>query len=161
MRALAVRHPYASLIIERLKTIEIRSKTTTRINERVAIYASTTEYPKKHRDELSSFYNNLYENKVIDFKTLMLASKEIKYGATGVILGTVEIVACSKVNDGIEYAIYKNEHLAPDEYFKEGKTYFWHLRRPVKFENPVEIKWPSTGSWAKIELPEEYERKEP
>jgi len=69
------------------------------------------------------------------------------------IIGTVEIVASSKCNDDIEYELYKNKHLAPDKYYIEGKTHFWHLRRPVKFGTPIPIKWPSTGSWAQIELP--------
>ncbi len=155
MRALAVRQPYASLIIEKLKTIEVRGQPTTHINERVAIYASATEYPRKHRDELSFFYKDLYERKVIDFKTFMLASKEIKYGATGVILGTVEIVECVKLRNKFEYGSYADEHMAPTEYYTEGNTYFWDLKRPVKFDTPLQIKWPSTGSWAKIELPEE------
>ena len=49
------------------------------------------------------------------------------------IIGTVEIVATSQCNGDIEYALYRNEHLAPDEYYREGKTHFWHLRRPIKF----------------------------
>ena len=71
------------------------------------------------------------------------------------IIGTVEIVASSRCNDDIEYEIYKNEHFAPSEYYQEGKTCFWHLRRPIKFETPISYK-PPRGAivWSIFELPE-------
>jgi len=132
MRALAVRQPWASLIIEGLKTIEVRSKPT-KLRERVAIYAS-----KAMQATLEGEHGPDYNSRIL---------------LTGMILGTVEIVACSKVNDAIKYTAYNIEHFAPDEYYKEDKTYFWHLRRPQMFDLPIPIKWPSTGSWAHIELP--------
>lgn len=104
-----------------------------------------------------------YAHKIIEGKkTIEIRSKRTKiqervaiYSSAPEkkIIGTVEIVATSQCNGDIEYALYRNEHLAPDEYYREGKTHFWHLRRPVEFETPIPIKWPSTGSWAKIELP--------
>lgn len=72
------------------------------------------------------------------------------------IIGTVEIVASSRCNDEIEYEIYKNEHLAPSEYYQEGKTCFWHLRRHLKFETPISYKPPKGAVvWSIFELPED------
>ncbi len=138
IRVLAVRQRYASSIIEGLKTIEVRSRPTN-IRERVAIYASNAK-----QEPLEGVYGPDYNYRILP---------------TGKILGTVEIVASSHASE-IEYELYKNEHLAPSKYFREGKTFFWHLRRPIKFETPIPIKWPSTGSWAKTELPEFYPKRD-
>jgi len=138
IRVLAVRQPWASLIVEGLKTIEVRSKPTN-IRERVAIYASRNY---NREDFLKLRENPNYIMRSWDF---------------GKILGTVEIVASSGCNDEVEYALNKREHSAPDEYFNEGKTYFWHLRRPVKFETPIPYKPPKGAVvWSKTELPEGY-----
>lgn len=136
MRVLAVRQPWASLIIEGLKTIEVRSKPTN-IRERVAIYASTTKQ------------GTIEGEHGVDYNYRILP--------TGQIVGTVEIVASSCCNDEIEYEIYKNEHRAHDEYFTYGKTYFWHLRRPIEFAEPVPYK-PPRGAvvWSNFDMTEAY-----
>ena len=141
-----MRQPWASLIVEGLKSIEVRSKHTN-IKERVAIYSSTTK--------ITDFYFN---------KELKIQKARDGEYPKGVILGTVEIVASSSCNDGIEYDLYKNEHLAPigtvlknKLYVEYGDLYFWHLRRPVKFSEPIPYK-PPKGSvvWSRTALPEGY-----
>jgi hypothetical protein len=145
MRVLAVRQPWASLIVEGLKTIEVRSKPTN-IKERVAIYSSTSK--------ITNFYFN---------KELKIQKARDGEYPKGAILGTVEIVASSCCNDGIEYDLYTNEHLAPVSnvlknklYVEYGDIYFWHLRRPVKFSQPIPYKPPKGAVvWSNFELPEE------
>ena len=133
MRALAENPLWAAVIIDGLKTIEARSRPTN-IRGRVAIYAS-----KAKQSTLEGEYGPEYNYRILP---------------TGMILGTVEIYSCEPCKSLSYFELYKSGHLAPDEYYKEDKTYFWHLRRPQKFDVPILIKWPSTGSWAQIELPE-------
>lgn len=146
IRVLAVRQPWASLIVEGLKTIEVRSKTTN-VRGKVAIYASTAK--------ISAFYFN---------KDLTIQKAREPGHAKGAILGTVEVVASSCCNDSLEYDLYKNEHLAPvgdvlknKLYIEHGDLYFWHLRRPVKFYEPIPYKPPKgTVVWSKTTFPEGY-----
>lgn len=73
------------------------------------------------------------------------------------IIGTVRIVASSQCIDEVEYETYKNEHLAPSKFYKKGKTYFWHLKHPITFTEPI-IYTPKRGTivWSKTILPEGY-----
>src|SRR5574344_1209167 len=84
MRVLAVRQPWASLIVEGLKTIEVRSKNT-KINERVLIYSSLGEYTKAQKCMLHNYFVNL---SVPDSR---LAIKTLYGGIRGKIIGSVEI----------------------------------------------------------------------
>lgn len=150
-RVLAVRQPLASLIVEGLKTIEVRSRPT-QIRGRIAIYASKT--PLGLDDE----HVNRHVNSIVwelQRKKRTLPSKyyapdNYKHFPTGQILGTVELESCEK----LEIADFSMEEsgrylsFAPD--IKRGKSYFWYLKNPVKFENSIPIKWPSGGSWARI-----------
>lgn len=73
------------------------------------------------------------------------------------ILGTVEIVGCVKLRIKFEYDLYADEHFAPDNYYKEGSTYFWDLRRPIEFAVPIPYKPPKGAIvWSKTVLPEGY-----
>lgn len=130
IRVLAVRQPWASLIIEGLKTIEVRSRSTN-IRERVAIYASLSK-----QEILEGAHGKDYNYRILP---------------TGCIIGTIEITQCVKPRNTFEYSLYSDEHFAPMEYYKQDNTYFWDLKRPVKFDKPIPIKWPSTGSWARIQ----------
>ena len=136
IRVLAVRQPWASLIVEGLKTVEVRSKPTN-IRGRVAIYASTAK-----QETLEGVHGKEYNYRILP---------------TGKIIGTVEIVASSWCNDEVEFELSKNEHLAPDIYYSDGKTRFWHIRRPVKFSEPIPYKPPKGAVvWSKTVLPEGY-----
>jgi predicted transcriptional regulator len=148
IRVLAVGQPYANSIIDGLKTIEVRSRTTN-IKERVAIYASTNLPSQKEFIEIRQYLAlRFLDNPKYD------PTEELPIG---MIIGTVEIVASSWCNDDLEYDLYKNEHLASSKYYKERKTHFWHLRRPVKFSNPIPYKPPKGAVvWSKTVLPEGY-----
>jgi len=147
IRVLAVRQPYAYSMVSGLKTVEVRSRPT-KIRERVAIYASTTHPSQKEFIEVrQNLALTFLDNPKYD------PTEELH---TGKIIGSVEIVGCRKPENGFEYALYTDEHFAPIKYYKEDKTYFWDLRRPIKFEAPIPFEWPSTGAWAKTVLPEGY-----
>lgn len=98
-RALSVRQPYAELIMRGKKKIEYRSRPT-RIRERVYIYASKSLEVRE------------------EFEKLGLKPGDLP---TGVIVGTVEIVGCTK---------------------GKGKSswYEWHLAKPVRLKKPIKPK---------------------
>lgn len=153
MRVLAVRQPWASLIIEGLKTIEVRSKLT-EIRERIAIYASTGKYTEEQEEHIIGNFYWLRENKCITPSQCSFASRALFHKPRGKIIGTVEIVASATIKNKITYDLYSREHLAPQSFYKD-KTYFWDLRRPVKFSEPIEYT-PKRGAvvWSNFELPE-------
>ncbi|MEN6293137.1 MAG: ASCH domain-containing protein [Methanobacterium sp.] len=182
IRVLAVRQPWASLIVEGLKTIEVRSKPTN-IRGRVAIYTSAKKPTHEEISELFHYFGDQQrqcydsEGRVLkDNKEMFeyfgrhsalvhsfLSNSEHKK-LSGKIIGTVEIVASSSCNDDLEYDLYKKEHLAPIEVvlknklrIEYGDLYFWHLRRPVKFSEPIPYKPPKGAVvWSKTTLPEGY-----
>jgi predicted transcriptional regulator len=136
IRVLAVRQPWASLIVEGLKTIEVRSRPTN-IRERVAIYASRAK-----QEPLEGKYGRDY-----NYRSL----------PTGKIIGTVEIVGCVHLRNQFEFELYADEHLAPIKHYVPGNTYFWDLKNSVKFDTPVSY-LPPKGAviWSKTVLPEGY-----
>lgn len=147
-RVLAVRQPWASLIVEGLKTIEVRSRKAN-ITERVAIYASQKIAPIEDCKTVESvIWDRSRKREAIPPKYF----NHFIYDTfpRGQIIGAVEIRSCEKL--GI--ADFSNEEagrifsLAPR--IIRGESYFWHLSDPVKFDNPIPIKWPSGGSWARI-----------
>lgn len=158
MRALAVRQPWASLIVEGLKTIEVRKNPITisyPYPERVAIYA-TKKIPTS--GELGRCFDTLgrWENYTklseVDKQTFdYIRSMEYNSSNTGVIMGTVEITNCKKIQSCDYTEIYYQSY-APASMIDEN-SFIWELKNPIEFETPIPIKWPSTGSWAKIELP--------
>ena len=155
MRALAVTPHYAALIIAGYKTIEVRSKPIKKIKERVAVYSTLHKPTALEMSILQETMGDLVRAGPYTPEERNDVIKLINSAPRGCILGTVEIVDSKLVGSDLYFDTYTPEHLAPD-YYKEDKTYFWELKRPVKFETPIPIKWPSTGSWAQVELPEGY-----
>ncbi len=146
IRVLAVRQPWASLIIEGLKTIEVRSRNTN-IRERVAIYASASRYTKKDEADIISNFYCMNDNRIIPYVLYKYASDNTLRGSRGVILGTVEIVDSVTMGKGA-LNLKRVDHLAPID---DGNYYGWCLQNPVKFVEPVKLeKWPSGGPWAKV-----------
>lgn len=89
-RALSVRQPYAELILRGRKKIEYRTAST-RIRERVYIYASQTP------------------GAADDFSKLGLEPGDLP---TGVIVGTVEIVGCTRVRGKYHWRLARPKRLA-------------------------------------------------
>ena len=136
IRVLAVRQPWASLIVEGLKTIEVRSRPTN-IRERVAIYASTAK-----QETLEGEHGKNYNYRILP---------------TGKIIGTVEIATCtnSKIISQKHFEMFHKYHFAPSGFLVDGGVYFWYLEKPVEFSIPIHYKPPKGAVvWSKTKLPE-------
>ena len=160
IRVLAVRQPWASLIVEGLKTIEIRS-VNTNIRERIAIYASL----KKPTSEiLTCTFSTL--GRWEHYKTLGDSDRE-KYEylnslnqndyITGYIIGTVELTnslqikSCCGTSNCDWVWIYKNSYAHAEMIFNDN--FLWRLENPVKFSQPIPYKPPKGAVvWSKTEL---------
>lgn len=157
IRVLAVRQPWASLIVEGLKTIEVRTKNTN-VNDRVLIYSSLGQYTKAQKCMLHNYFINLRAHNILSYMDSRFAIKALKEGQRGKILGSVEIagsfeaIVGQHIND---FETFKVDYLAPKWMFDYQKQYsFWRLRNNIAFLNPIDFTWNSTGSWSKTELPE-------
>lgn len=137
IRVLAVRQPWASLIVEELKTIEIRSRPTN-IRGRVAIYASTAK-----QEILEGGYGPEYNYRILP---------------TGQIIGTVEIFDCVDGQDftSLNLNALRTLSLAPTNMITND-AFYWRLEHPVKFSKPIPYKPPKGAIvWSKTVLPEGY-----
>jgi hypothetical protein len=139
---LAVRQPWASLIIEGLKTIEVRSRPT-KIRERVAIYASKDQkWLNKNMWYRVQLASELKDNPNYD------PSKKLEFGK---IIGTVEIESCQYFSYSDFQATYK-KHLSPYPFMDD---YEWILKNPIKFSSPIPHTPPKGAVvWSKTQLPE-------
>lgn len=157
MRVLAVRQPWASLIVEGLKTIEVRSKNT-KINERVLIYSSLGEYTKAQKCMLHNYFVNLSAHHFLSYPDSRLAIKTLYGGIRGKIIGSVEIKnSFPAIVDDLQndFETFNVNYLAPEWMFDfQKKYYFWRLRNNIVFRDPIDFEWGSTGSWSETELPE-------
>ncbi|MDD3915423.1 MAG: ASCH domain-containing protein [Bacteroidales bacterium] len=158
IRVLAVRQPFADGIINGLKTIEIRSKPT-KTRGRIAIYASGNRYKEREIDDIVGNFYYLKDLKMMTSKDYEFISQSIYHGPVGKIIGTVELYYSSAIPvcDSGSFDFYSKEHLAPITYYKKGKTYFWGLRSPIKFSEPIPYKPPKGAVvWSKTVLPDGY-----
>lgn len=99
-RAISIRQPYVEAILQGIKKVEYRS-VPTRIRGRVYLYASLKPAEMDHYEE-QEYYEEL----------------GLKPGTplpTGLLLGTVEIMACAGM---------------PGDYE-------WHLAKPERLEQPI------------------------
>lgn len=129
MRVLAVREPWASLLMNGNKQLEIRSQPT-KIRERVAIYASRTKINHMELEWLTD------RNQV-----------EIPETHQGNVLGTIDLINCTNVDWKKEYF---DMHLVNPKWF-EKEMYAWYMDEPTKCD-PFEWKMPKgTVVWAAID----------
>ena len=155
IRVLAVKQPFASLIVEGLKTIEVRSRTT-QIRGRIAIYASKTPLSLDDCEHVNSIVWELLRKK-ITLLSKYYAPYNYKHFPTGQILGTVELESCEKLGIADFSREESGRYLSFAPGIQRGKSYFWHLKNPVKFENSIPYKPPKGAVvWSKTTLPEEY-----
>lgn len=103
MRALSIRQPYAEMILRGVKHIEYRSRPTN-IRERVYIYAAMAPGDQD------------------DFKSIKCKPGSLP---TGVLIGSVEIVKCTK----------------------KGDTFHWHLQNPKRRARPIKPKKHPQPCW--------------
>lgn len=137
IRVLAVKQPYASLIVEGLKTIEIRSRPTN-IMGKIAIYASTSK-----QETLEGEHGPAYNYRILP---------------TGYIIGTVEIFDCVDGQDftSSHFDALQTLSLAPTNMITND-AFYWRLEHPIKFAQPIPYKPPKGAIvWSKTVLPEGY-----
>lgn len=128
MKVLAVKQPWASLIAEGIKTIEVRSKPTN-VRERVAIYASRT----------------LPSGELIRFRDL----------ARGCIIATVDFVGCREYQSFPDFVQDEPNHRIPCANSTDigpfGR-YGWELSNVKKLDTPIPFKMPrGCVVWANYE----------
>lgn len=130
MKVLAIKQPWASMIAEGIKDIEVRSQATN-TRERVAIYATRSMY-----DELGIPY--------------------VRPGLPrGYIIATAEIVDCDQYDSGLGFLGHDDRHMIPcaDIDFDQYAGYYaWHLANVKKLEQPIRYKMPKgCVVWANTE----------
>jgi len=159
IRVLAVRQPWADMIIKGRKNIEVRH-IPLNFKENVAIYASKYTYSGAEKEKIINYLNWLEKKNLLHYSEYLEYKNVVINGIRGAILGTVNLESRYHNNPLYDIGVfnaYKNSHLAPDSHFKETKTYFWHLDTPVKFETPIPYKPPKGAIvWSKTVLPEGY-----
>lgn len=137
MKVLAIKQPWASLIAEGKKTIEVRSRPVVpeNIEGRIAIYATLSPWDKgtvslshKHLDEWYLFPH-------------------------GAIIATAELYYCKQYTWNYEFVQDRNKHLIPlDELNNYSCGYGWCLRDIKKLEQPIGYKMPKgCVVWANYE----------
>lgn len=120
--ALGVRQPWAELILRGTKTIEVRSQST---NVRGTIYLYASKKYSAHAAASAAVgeYN-------LDMAELPL----------GMLVGTVEIVDAVPCEPGDAQAACVSRN---DVHGQVG----WHLRNPVRFREPLEVRYLPYGVW--------------
>lgn len=118
MKALSLRHPYAELIVQGLKTIELRSWNT------------------KHRGKFY-VHASKFKPSFGDCATFGFIPKNLEYGA---LIGEVELIDVkdyNKLEDG-EWDNDVQKHLAGKDYRFSTKGFI--LKNATKFEHPIPYK---------------------
>lgn len=131
IRVLAIRQPWASLIIRGLKNIEVRSKNTF-VRGTIAIYASRAIIRKKDL----KWVNENYDVPIEQLDDL----------PTGMIIGTVNLIECKEYESDFHFKLDQRRHLSPEEsYSKNIKGWFLKSPRPIE---PVSYKFNGEVIWS-------------
>lgn len=128
MKILAIKQPWAAMITERIKHIEVRSMPIN-YGGKVAIYATRSPW---------------------DNGTPEMASQKLGSGypySCGAIIGTATIFECFKFIDNLHFKRYNEDHHVLDafpSFSVEGKkkAFAWCLGDIQKLENPIPYKMP-------------------
>jgi hypothetical protein len=113
MKAITVKQPWASLIVNGIKDIENRTWLT-KFRGRVLIHAAKKEF--NFTNELTSEYQREFISNIK------------KPYVNGFIIGSVDIVDCVKSKDN-KSTLWGNMY-----------CYHWILEHPIKFSNPIPAK---------------------
>ncbi|NYT18752.1 MAG: ASCH domain-containing protein [Methanosarcinales archaeon] len=131
IHVLAIRQPWASLVIHGLKNIDIRSKNTS-VRGTIAIYASRAPIRKKDLkwvNENCDVPDDLFEDL-----------------PTGMIIGTANLIECMEYESDFHFKLDQRRHLNREEnYCKNIKG--WLLRSPRPIE-PVDYKFNGEVVWS-------------
>ena len=150
MKAITIKQPWASLIVEGMKDIENRTWQT-KFRGRVLVHAAL----KPHYDIVN--INNQVIYNYLKEKELLFKDDIDAFCAVGAIIGSVEIVDCvinhSSVwveqSNTVSRVFYDPEiHISKDWLFdfngnlvfKKDVIYNWVLANPIKFPEPIPCK---------------------
>jgi len=111
MKTLSIRQPWAELIMQGRKTIEIRT------------------WPTKHRGKLA-----VHVSQTIDRKACQMYGFDPKQLSTGVIIGTVEVVTMLQF-DVEQWQTLQPQHLKLGDY--QEKYIGWQLANARRLPNPI------------------------
>ena len=143
MKAISIKQPYASLIVEGIKDIENRTWQCPKkyIGQRVLVHASSAKSDHIIRRVLN---DSQYSEFIKRFGHSGLDFLEPK----GAIIGSVEIVDCVINHQGI-WA--EKTHIYNDIEFElfggsDNPIYNWILANPIKFPKPIPAKG-KLGFW--------------
>ena len=138
MKAITIKQPYASLIVEGIKDIENRTWKTN-YRGRILIHAGKDNLIKnlKYGDDITCLNNKQLEY-ITNNKHNDIINKEL---ITGAIIGSVEIVDCVINHPSIwaekGESIYIGEYGHNENY---KPIYNWVLANPIKFNEPIPMK---------------------
>ena len=140
IRVLAVRQPWASLIMWGGKTFEIRTMNTN-IREPIAIYASRSPPARRDLDWLEE-----YGLDDIFFEDL---GGDMDPFIKGAILGTVSLVGCRETSKNW-FDDYVESHMNNPDWYRPG-LFTWVLKDPCPI-TPIDFKFvPGQVVWSSID----------
>ena len=136
MKAITVKQPWASLIVEGIKDIENRTWPT-KYRGKVLIHAAASSWSW---DKFSSYIEridceNLELQKIV--RENSFSKNWLNNLSKGVIIGSVDIVDCV-INHSSVWAEKSEMFLKSDIAYKH--TYNWVLANPIKFHEPIPAK---------------------
>ena len=136
MKVLAVRQPWASLIVSGIKDVEVRTFPTN-IREYIAIYASRTKVKQSDMDWLQKYMD------CEDYKTLY---NEIPKGK---ILGTVLLFECKKYSGRFDFSNEICFHWNNPEWYN-SKMHGWEFTNAEEIK-PINFKFKGSIVWSSID----------
>ena len=130
MKAITIKQPFASLIVEGIKDIENRTWKTN-LRGRVLIHAGAKS---------ADFLDSQLADHIYDFiRRTSKSGKDWSGYPFSAIIGSVEIVDCVEYHKSIwaEKSIDIYEQFSLD---RHEAIYNWVLANPIKFDNPIPCK---------------------
>ena len=139
---LNVRQPWASLIMFAGKDLEIRTQRTN-IRGLIGVRASLTPEMKLDLEWLEEYG--------LDNRFFFDVAEDEDPFPKGVILGTVNLVGCDKIESKEAFRANVHLHMNDPNWWQEG-LHSWELKDPVAFDVPVEYTPPRGAiTWIRTE----------
>jgi hypothetical protein len=132
MKALSIRQPWAELILQGRKTLELRSWTV------------------KHRGPLA-----IHASQTVERDLCQAYGIDPDQVAAGAVIGVVELVGIDELDEDT-FRAREVEHLAPD-YWRGGQLYGWRLANPRRLPHPEPMRGRMGLFEAEVDLTEAAE----
>ena len=116
MKAISIRQPWADLILQGRKTLELRTWTVS-YRGALAIHASQT----------------------IDRDACIAFGMDPDHLTAGALVGTVELTAITELTEA-DFETHKDEHLATGWFNYSHPMFGWQLAKPQALSEPVPIR---------------------